>query len=87
MRRGSIRKHVSSMACGARNLTSTRLWCWASLGWERVSVPVTPVPVNTQEQRAIAALVLCCERLGMGRISALGQRAPKKLVSVTLALS
>ena len=56
LRRGSIRKHVSSMACGARNLTSTRLWCWASLGWERVSVPVTPVPVNTQEQRAIAAL-------------------------------
>ena len=51
-------------------------------------MPVTPVPVRTQEQRAIAALVLCCERLGMGRISALGQRAPKKLVYlVTLALS
>ena len=50
-------------------------------------MPVTPVPVRTQEQRAIAALVLCCERLGMGRIS-VGRRAPKKLVYlVTLALS
>ena len=50
-----LRKHVASMACGARNLTSTRLWCCASLGCESVRVPVTPVPVSTHEQRAITA--------------------------------